>query len=157
YDMEVFQEGGDAGAVPVAEAARAVQSALSAANPGALWMMMAWQGNPRQDLLSGVDRRRLLIIDIDHDRQPRDQRQKDFQGAPFLFGGIWEFGGRTTLGANISNITERLQRLARTNPNMAGTALFTEGLDTNPFAYDLFTEMAWRDAPVDIGSWTDDY
>jgi hypothetical protein len=36
-----------------------------------------------------------------------------------MFGGIWEFGGRITFGANVSNITERLQRLARTNSNMA--------------------------------------
>ena len=157
YDMEVFQEGGDAGAVPVATAAKAVQTALHTANPGALWLMMAWQGNPRQDLLAGVDRGRLLIVDIDHDRVPRDHRQADFQGAPFLFGGIWEFGGRTTLGANVNNITERLQRLGRTNSNMVGTAIFTEGMDTNPFAYDLFTEMAWRREPVDVAAWTTDY
>lgn len=157
YDMEVFQEGGDAGAVPVATAAKAVQTALNTANPGALWLMMAWQGNPRQDLLAGVDRGRLLIVDIDHDRVPRDHRQADFRGAPFLFGGIWEFGGRTTLGANVNNITERLQRLGRTNSNMVGTAIFTEGMDTNPFAYDLFTEMAWRREPVDVAAWTADY
>jgi len=157
YDMEVFQEGGDSGGVPVATAAKAVQTALQAANPGALWMLMAWQGNPRQELLAGVDRSRLLIVDIDHDREPRDHRQVDFQGAPFLFGGIWEFGGRTTLGANVDNITARLQRLGRTNSNMVGTAIFTEGMDTNPFAYDLFTEMAWRREPVDVASWTADY
>jgi alpha-N-acetylglucosaminidase len=79
------------------------------------------------------------------------------KGAPFLFGGIWEFGGRTTLGANIVNITERLQRLGRSNGNMAGTAVFTEGLDTNPFVFDLFTEMAWRGEPVDTAQWTGDY
>jgi alpha-N-acetylglucosaminidase len=157
YDMEVFQEGGTSGDVPVPEAARDVQDALSLAHPDASWMMLAWQGNPRQDLLSGVDRRRLFIIDIDHDRVPRDDRRKDFQGAPFLFGGIWEFGGRTTLGANIGNITERLQRLGRTNRNMAGTAVFTEGMDTNPFAFDLFTEMAWLSDPVDTAQWTADY
>jgi len=157
YDMEVFQEGGDDGGVPVATAAKAVQTALETANPGALWMMMAWQGNPRQDLLSGVDRSRLLIVDIDHDREPRDHRQADFQGAPFLFGGIWEFGGRTTFGANVNNMTERLQRLGKTNSNMAGTALFTEGMGTNPFAYDLFTEMAWRQEPVDVTAWTAEY
>ena len=157
YDMEVFQEGGDSGDVPVPEAARGVQNALLAAHPGARWMMLAWQGNPRQDLLAGVDRQHLLIIDIDHDRVPRDNRQKDFQDAPFLFGGIWEFGGRTTLGANTDNITDRLQRLGRNNRNMIGTAVFTEGMDTNPFAYDLFTEMAWRSQSVDRPQWTADY
>lgn len=157
YDMEVFQEGGSSGDVSVPDAARAVQSALLAAHPGAYWMMLAWQGNPRQDLLGGVDRRHLFIIDIDHDRVPRDDRQKDFRGAPFLFGGIWEFGGRTTLGANIGNITERLQRLGRTNGNMVGTAVFSEGMDNNPFAFDLFTEMAWRSVPVDTAEWTGDY
>jgi len=157
YDMEVFQEGGDPGDVPVPTAARAVQDALLAAHPGASWMMLAWQGNPRQDLLAGVDRAHLLVIDIDHDRIPRNDRQKDFQGAPFLFGGIWEFGGRTTLGASVTNITTRLQLLGRTNSNMAGTAVFTEGMDTNPFALDLFSEMAWRDAPLDIPGWTRAY
>ena len=157
YDMEVFQEGGASGDVPVAQAARAVQDALLAAHPGAGWMMLAWQGNPRADLLSGVDRRHLLIVDIDHDRVPRDDRRRDFNGASFLFGGIWEFGGRTTLGADVGNITERLQRLGRSNDNMAGTAVFTEGMDTNPFAFDLFTEMAWRSEPIDPQRWTADY
>jgi alpha-N-acetylglucosaminidase len=157
YDMEVFQEGGESGDVPVPEAARHVQNALAAVHPDARWMMLAWQGNPRQELLSGVDRGHLLIIDIDHDRVPRDDRNKDFHDAPFLFGGIWEFGGRTTLGANVQNITSRLQRMASTNSNMAGTAVFTEGMDTNPFAFDLFTEMAWRTEPVDTAKWSADY
>jgi alpha-N-acetylglucosaminidase len=157
YDMEVFQEGGESGDVPVPEAARHVQKGLSRAHPDASWMMLAWQGNPRQDLLTGVDCRHLLIIDIDHDRVPRDDRMKDFRQAPFLFGGIWEFGGRTTFGANVQNITGRLQRMARTNSNMAGTAVFTEGMDTNPFAFDLFTEMAWRSDPIDSAAWTADY
>jgi alpha-N-acetylglucosaminidase len=157
YDMEVFQEGGTSGDVPTPEAARDVQNALLAAHPDAYWMMLAWQGNPREDLLGGVDRRRLFIIDIDHDRLPRDDRDKDFHGAPFLFGGIWEFGGRTTLGANVANITERLQRLGGSNRNMVGTAVFTEGMDTNPFAFDLFTEMAWRSEPVDTAQWATDY
>jgi alpha-N-acetylglucosaminidase len=157
YDMEVFQEGGESGDVPVPEAARDVQNALAAAHPDARWMMLAWQGNPRQDLLGGVDRRHLLIIDIDHDRAPRDDRMKDFRDAPFLFGGIWEFGGRTTLGANLRNITGRLQHLGSINSNMVGTAVFTEGMDTNPFAFELFTEMAWRNEAVDTAKWTADY
>ncbi|HUN72817.1 MAG TPA: alpha-N-acetylglucosaminidase [Steroidobacteraceae bacterium] len=157
YDMEVFQEGGDSGDVPVAKAARAVQQALLTAHPGARWMMLAWQGNPRQELLAGADRRHLLIIDIDHSRVPREHREKDFRGAPFLFGGLWEFGGRTTLGADVGDLTDRLQRVGRTNGNMAGTAVVTEGMGTNPFMFDLFTEMAWRREPVNLEAWTGQY
>jgi alpha-N-acetylglucosaminidase (NAGLU)-like protein len=157
YDMEVFQEGGDSGDVPVPEAARAVQGALHAAHPGAAWMMLAWQGNPRADLLAGVDRSRLFIVDIDHDKVPRDNRMHDFQGAPFLFGGIWAFGGRTTLGTNIRNYTERLPRMHAANANMVGTAVFPEGMDSNPLAFDLFTEMAWHEGPVDRQAWAADY
>lgn len=157
YDMEVFQEGGDSGDVNVPEAARAVQTALEAAHPGAAWMMLAWQGNPRQDLLSGVDRDKLLVIDIDHDRIAHDDRKTDFQNAPFLYGGLWEFGGRDTFGGALGTIAERLPRMARTNSNMAGTALFTEGLDTNPFAYDLFTELAWRSEAPNLHDWTEEY
>ena len=40
---------------------------------------------------------------------------------------------------------------------MAGTALFTEGMNTNPFAFDLFTEMAWRSEPVDAQAWMQAY
>jgi alpha-N-acetylglucosaminidase len=157
YDMEIFQEGGASGDVPVAQGARAVQAALLAAHPGASWMMLAWQGNPRQALLTGVDRRHILILDIDHSRVPRDDRRKDFHDAPFLFSGLWEFGGRTTLGANVGDLTDRLQRVGRMNGNMAGTAVLTEGMDTNPFVFDLFTEMAWRSEPLDLAAWTRGY
>lgn len=157
YDLEIFQEGGSSGDVPVREGAHLVQTALDAAHPGAKWMMLAWQGNPQPELLAGVDRDKLFIIDIDHDKVARDDRMTDFKGAPFLFGGIWAFGGRTTLGANIRNYTERLPRIAAANPNMIGTAVFAEGMDTNPFAFDLFTEMAWRDGEVDAAQWTANY
>jgi len=157
YDLEIFQEGGSSGNVPVREGAHLVQAALEAAHPGAKWMMLAWQGNPQPELLAGVDRDKLFIIDIDHDKVARDDRMTDFKSAPFLFGGIWAFGGRTTFGANIRNYTERLPRIAAANPNMIGTAVFAEGMDTNPFAFDLFTEMAWRDGEVDAAQWTANY
>ena len=157
YDLEIFQEGGSSGDVPVRVGAHLVQAALDTAHPGAKWMMLAWQGNPQPELLAGVDRNKLFIIDIDHDKVPRDDRMTDFKGAPFLFGGIWAFGGRTTFGANLRNYTERLPRMADANPNMIGTAVFPEGMDTNPFAFDLFTEMAWRDGEVDGSQWTASY
>jgi len=105
--------------------------------------MMAWQTNPRQELIDAVDRAHILIADIEQGRIPRETRETDFKGARWLFGGLWEFGGRTTMGAALFDYSQRMPRAAtRPNSHLTGTALFTEGLDTNPIAFDLYTEMA---------------
>lgn len=154
YDMETFQEGGTAGDVPIAAAVQRIQQALNTAHPNAMWMLLGWQGNPSPELLFGVDRTHLLIVDLDQGRSPRETREEDFRGAPYLFGGLWAFGGRTTFGANLYDYAVRLPVMgAREGSTMAGTAVFPEGLDSNPVVFDLFTEMAWRKDPVDIPDW----
>jgi alpha-N-acetylglucosaminidase len=158
YDMEIFQEGGDAGDVPVGDGARKVQAALEKAHPGALWMLMAWQKNPTQELLSALDTSHVIIADIEQGRIPRENRDDEFRGASWLYGGLWEFGGRTTMGAPLYDYAVRFPKMAqRPGSHIVGTALFTEGLDTNPIAFDLYTEMAWHSSTVDLPAWTDAY
>jgi alpha-N-acetylglucosaminidase len=158
YDMEVFQEGGASGDVPVNEAAKKIQEALMRAHPDALWMLMAWQNTPSQELLASLDIDHVLIADIEQGRIPRDDRDKEFHGAKWLYGGLWEFGGRTTMGAPLYDYAVRFPVMAqRKGSHIVGTALFTEGLDTNPYAFDLYTEMAWHSAPVNLPHWTEEY
>jgi alpha-N-acetylglucosaminidase len=158
YDMEIFQEGGAAGDVPVPAAAKKVQDALIRAHPDAFWMQLGWQQNPTQELLSSIDTSHVLIAEIEQGRIPREDRDREFRGASWLYGGLWEFGGRTTMGAPLYDYAVRLPKMAaRSGSRIVGTALFTEGLDTNPFAFDLYTEMAWHADPVDLSEWTDSY
>ncbi len=158
YDMETFQEGGEAGNVPVGAGAVAIQRALNTAHPNALWFMMAWQDNPRPELIAAVNRDKILIADIEQGRIPRNNREEEFKGARWLFGGLWEFGGRTTMGAALYDYARRMPPMRSAPSNhLSGTALFTEGLDTNPLAFDLYTEMAWRTEPVDLDAWTSAY
>ncbi len=158
YDMEIFQEGGAAGDVPAGEAAKLIQASLAQAHPAALWMMMAWQNNPMPAVMDAVDTSHVLVADIEQGRIPRDNRDQQFRGAPWLYGGLWEFGGRTTMGAPLYDYAVRMPKMAKMPGNhIVGTALFTEGLDTNPFAFDLYTEMAWHSEPVDLAAWTGQY
>jgi alpha-N-acetylglucosaminidase len=158
YDMEIFQEGGAAGDVPVGEAAKRIQVALEKAHPGALWMMMGWQDNPMPAVMEAVDTSRVLVADIEQGRFPREDRDREFRGTQWLYGGLWEFGGRTTMGAPLYDYAVRMPKMAKLpGSRIVGTALFTEGLDTNPFAFDLYTEMAWHSDPVDLSAWTDEY
>ncbi|MBB3884800.1 alpha-N-acetylglucosaminidase [Acetobacter oeni] len=157
YDIQPFQEGGSAGDVPIAEAGRGIQTALDAAHPGALWMMMAWYKEPDQAMLAGVDRSRLFIVDLEQNTRRRDDRARDFLGAPFLYGGLWDFGGRTSLGGPSYEYGVRLPELWKTQKTMIGTAIFPEGMDNNPYIFDLFTEAAWRTESIDLPAWTQDY
>jgi alpha-N-acetylglucosaminidase len=158
YDMEVFQEGGSAGDVPVGAAATAIQQALLAAHPQALWLQMAWQSNPDPRLVAAVDPGHMLIVDIEQGRIARPDRDREFHGIPWLFGGLWEFGGRTTLAAPLYDYAVRLPRMAATvGSRIAGIGYFTEGLDTNPVAFELFAEMAWRRQPVVLDDWIAGY
>ncbi|WP_406055617.1 alpha-N-acetylglucosaminidase [Streptomyces sp. NBC_01077] len=152
--MDLLHEGGIAGTVDVAAAAGAVQRALEAARPGATWVMLGWQHNPTPALLSGVDRRRVLIVDGLSDRYDGLDRETAWGGTPYAFGTIPNFGGHTSLGANTGAWVDRFHTwLAEQDSALRGIAYLPEGTGGNPAAFDLFTELAWQPGPIDQKSW----
>ncbi|MFV0130197.1 alpha-N-acetylglucosaminidase [Streptomyces sp. HMX112] len=156
--MDLLHEGGSAGDVPVPEAARAVEAALRRARPGATWVILGWQGNPRRDLLDALDRTRLLVVDGLSDLEAVTDREKDWGGVPYAFGTIPNFGGRTTIGAKTHMWTERFAAWRdRPGSALAGTAYMPEAAERDPAALELFSELAWRREPVDRARWFDEY
>ncbi|MFG3493795.1 alpha-N-acetylglucosaminidase [Streptomyces sp. NPDC047928] len=156
--MDLLHEGGSAGDVPVADAARAVESTLRAARPDATWVILGWQGNPRRELLDALDRSRLLVVDGLSDLEAVTDRERDWGGAPYAFGTIPNFGGRTTIGAKTHVWAERFPAW-RDKPGSAlvGTAYMPEAAERDPAAFELFSELAWRGEPVDRDRWFADY
>lgn len=158
YKMDLLHEGGTAGDVDVPAAAHAVQTALDAARPGATWVFLGWQNNPRPDVLDGIDRSKILIVDGLSDRYPDTDRNRDWPDSTYAFGSIWNFGGHTTLGANIGVWEDRFWRW-RSEPGstLDGIAVLPEAGVNNPAAFDFLTGLAWRDGPVDVARWFDDW
>lgn len=158
YSMEVFQEGGTPGDVPVGEGAVAIQHSLEAAHPRAFWMMLAWEGNPRPALIDAVDRTRLMIVDETFNQNLRHDPENEYKGAPYLYGAIWDFGGRNSLGAHLQAYAARIPRIGNApHSHMEGIAYYNEGLDTDPAAFEFFMEMAWHRQPVILSEWFTNY
>ncbi|WP_318206337.1 alpha-N-acetylglucosaminidase [Streptomyces sp. SJL17-1] len=154
FKMDLLHEGGVAGGVDVAAAAGAVQRALDTASPGATWVMLGWQNNPTPALLSGVDRRRVLIVDGLSDRYDGLDRETRWGGTPYAFGTIPNFGGHTSIGANTGAWVNRFHAwLGKQDSALRGIAYLPEGTGGNPAAFDLFTELAWQPGPIDQKSW----
>ncbi|MGW7367486.1 alpha-N-acetylglucosaminidase [Streptomyces sp. NPDC054841] len=154
FKMDLLHEGGSAGDVPVPDAARAVERALRTARPGATWMILGWQANPRRELLDALDKRHLLVVDGLSDLDSVKDREKDWGGAPYAFGTIPNFGGRTMLGAKTHTWTERFTAW-RDKPGSAlvGTAYMPEAAERDPLALELFSELAWREETIDRDEW----
>ncbi|WP_405819607.1 alpha-N-acetylglucosaminidase [Streptomyces sp. NBC_00838] len=158
FKMDLLHEGGSAGDVPVPDAARAVETSLRTARPGATWVILGWQTNPVPALLDAIDTDRVLIVDGLSDLDSVTDRERDWGGAPYAFGTIPNFGGRTTLGANSDRWTERFT-VWRDKPGSAlvGTAYMPEAAERDPAAFELFSELAWRRDAVDRESWFRSY
>lgn len=154
YKMDLLHEGGQAGDVPVGDAARGVLDALDAARPGATWVLLGWQKNPPQAVVEAVPRERLLIVDGLSDRRPEPDRESAWLGAPYAFGTIPNFGGHTSIGANTGVWVERFPRWRdRPGSTLAGIALMPEGMGASPAANELFCELAWRRDRIDHAAW----
>ncbi|WP_406211951.1 alpha-N-acetylglucosaminidase TIM-barrel domain-containing protein [Streptomyces decoyicus] len=158
FKMDLLHEGGDPGDVPVPDAARAVEEALRTARPDATWVILGWQENPRRDLLDAVDHDRMLIVDGLSDLDTVTDRERDWGGVPYAFGSIPNFGGRTTIGAKTHIWAERFTAWRdKPGSRLAGTAYMPEAAERDPAAFELFSELAWRERPVDRTAWFDGY
>ncbi|MER6975301.1 alpha-N-acetylglucosaminidase TIM-barrel domain-containing protein [Nocardioides sp. NPDC000445] len=159
YKMDPLHEGGRPGDVPVAAAATAIQDALRAAHPEALWVILGWQNNPSAALLSGItDKSRLLIVDGLSDRYADFDRETKWPGAPYAFGSIYNFGGHTTMGSNSQVWLNRyFAARAKAGSNLVGVAIMPEGFYNNPVSYELLAELPWLDAKPDLGEWLRTY
>ncbi len=158
YNMEVFQEGGTPGDVPVGAGSVAVQRSLESAHPGSYWMMLAWQENPKPALIDAVDRSKLIIVDEKLNSNLSHNPETEYKGSPYLYSAIWDFGGRNTLGAHLQAYATRIPQFGMApGSHMQGIAFYNEGLDTDPAAFAFFMEMAWHSEPVDVSKWFSAY
>ncbi|MFD9904137.1 alpha-N-acetylglucosaminidase [Streptomyces sp. NPDC059063] len=155
YKMDLLHEGGKPGDVPVGEAARAVEKALRAAHPGAVWVILGWQHNPPKALTDAVDKDRMLVVDGLSDRFPTvTDREADWGSTPYTFGSIWNFGGHTALGANTPDWAALYERWrTKDGSTLRGISLMPEAADNNPAAFELFSELAWHDGDLDLEEW----
>ncbi|WP_326669819.1 alpha-N-acetylglucosaminidase [Streptomyces sp. NBC_01257] len=154
YKMDILHEGGSAGGVDIPEAARGIERALQTARPGATWVIMGWTGNPRRELLDALDKTHVLIVDGRSELDEATDREKEWGNTPYAFGAIPNFGGRTTLGAMAPAWTQKFPAWRdKAGSTLSGTAYLPESTDRDPAAFELFTELAWREEPVDRAAW----
>ncbi len=156
FGGDLFLEGGKTTGMDVVSVAGGVQNAMLRANPEAVWVLLAWQGIPTDALLQGLQRDRILVLDLDGLGW---ETRKGFNHSPWVWGLINNFGDNTGMYGNLKRIASEPPR-ALAGPygrKMTGIGAIMEGINNNPVVYDLLFEMAWHSKPVDVRQWLRGY
>ncbi|MBE6419940.1 MAG: alpha-N-acetylglucosaminidase [Akkermansiaceae bacterium] len=136
YGGDLFHEGGNKGNTNLAVAAQAVQRAMIADSPDAIWLLQAWGGNPDKRLLDGCAPEHTIILALNKNLAPHGPQKFNFSNFPYVWCELANFGGNIGMygGAEI------LEKLSSGNTDASGIGLISEGLETNPLYYALLYE-----------------
>lgn len=151
WAVDLLHEGGKSADVPLADAARGVEAGMRRADSDYTWVLQAWAGNPRRELLDAVDRERLLVIDLTGETW---ERLDAFDGTPWVYGVLPNYGGRTSLYGDLTAIAGLPTRLRDASMRrLTGLTNMAEGVGNNPVVWDLFSDLAWQDDRVELDEW----
>ncbi len=160
-----FHEGGSSAGIDVTRAAAVIQRTMRPAR----WVLQAWFGNPRADLLAGITPQDALVIDLWGDELPDYRRFTAaggvaFAGVPWVWSIIQNFGGASGIHGNLDVMAGQyadggIFRDPKRG-ELSGLGLTMEAIEQNPVVLDLMSALIWRrveDGPIDLDAWIQQY
>lgn len=152
----------------LADFGRSVFNSIVAGEPDATWYMQGWLFHYKRAFwdeesirafLSKVPNDRMVLIDLFNEGYQGWERLDGFFGKDWMYGLVFNFGARTPLTGNLQfYATDPIRPLRNpTKSRQVGFALSPEGVENNEVAYELITDMMWRDEPIDLDTWLREY
>jgi alpha-N-acetylglucosaminidase len=170
YGADTFNEMQPLSSEPsyLTAATAAVYEAMITVDPDAVWLLQGWlfQHQPEfwglpqvKAVLGAVPQGRLLVLDLFAENQPVYTRTASFQGQPFIWCMLHNFGGNHGLFGALEAVNQG-PKAAHLFPNstMVGTGIAPEGIGQNEVVYALMAELGWRKEPVpDLAAWVSNF
>lgn len=166
YSMDPFHEGGNTQGVDLRAAGEAIWQAMKAANPSATWVVQAWGANPRRQMMEGVPRGDLLVLDLYSESRPQWgdpqsswHRADGFDGHDWVFCMLLNFGGNVGLHGKMPHLIDEFYKARESGfaTTMRGVGMTMEGIENNPVMYELLCELPWRAGRFDKDEWLRGY
>lgn len=150
---------------------RGISDSMRAGDAEAIWFIDSWgfhywKGKKGPDgkiwgdaqirsFLAGVPDDRMVILDWLHIWKT----QAAFQGKEWLWGVTHNLGGATGMYGDLPFLAQAPAPALRDpgRGRLGGMVICPEGNEENAVYYELFAEMQWRQAPIDLDRWIVDY
>ncbi len=160
YAGDLFHEGGHSAGLDVGECAGRVENAMQRNSPNSKWVIQSWGGNPTKAMLSGLNPEHTVVVDICAEYWDRWHEREGFEGFPWVWGHITNWGGNVGSHGRLEAIASeplRATRDALASRSMVGTGAFPEGTEVNPVVFDLASEMRWHTKDINLQNWIEKY
>lgn len=151
----------------LADVSMAVSQSMVEADPQAINVMQTWlflhedfwTAERIKAYLNAVPNEHMILLDLFATAKPRWKKTEAFYGKPWIWCMLHNWGGKMGMYGRTNAITKELPELQKKKDagNLVGIGLTPEGLMTNPFIYDLMTEMAWHTDSVNVEDWAMKY
>lgn len=159
FGGEPFHEGGKSKDVNIAEVGHQVQEVMQSHYPNSSWVLQGWQKNPSDELLKGLKKENVLIIELFGENTDNWNQRKGYNGTSFIWSNVSNFGEKNGLYGKLQRFIDEVFRI-KASPykgNFAGVGIIPEGIINNPVAYELMLDLAWHAEKPNLDSWLEKY
>lgn len=166
YSMDPFHEGGNVAGVDLNAAGTAIWKAMKQTNKNAVWVAQAWQANPRPQLIGGIPKGDLIVLDLFSESRPQWgdpnstwKRENGFDGHDWLYCMLLNYGGNVGLHGKMETVIRKFYQAkeSRFGATLKGVGLTMEGIENNPVMYELLCELPWRSTSFTKEQWLEGY
>ena len=167
YAMDPFHEGGNTSGVNLDAAGQAVMDAMKKCNPEAVWVIQAWQENPRVPMIENRKAGDMLVLDLHSECRPQwgDSwsewcRKDGFMQHDWAYCMLLNFGGNVGLHGKMDVLIDGFYNAkddVRASKTMKGVGITPEAIENNPMMYELLYELPWREQRFSRNEWLEEY
>lgn len=159
FGGDPFHEGGSSAGLDVSLAASKIQETMQFNFPNSTWVLQGWGANPSTKLLSGLNKKNALIIELFGENTSNYEKTKAYQGTPFIWSNVSNFGEKNGIYGRLQRFADEIYKAKNSEykPYLSGVGIIPEGIYNNPVAYDLMLELGWHDEKVDVSKWLNQY
>jgi len=159
FGGDPFHEGGSTKGVNLTRAGSLIQAEMQRTFPGSTWLLQGWEMNPMKELLAGLDKSKVLVLDLAGEKSNDWEKRKGFEGTPFIWCTVNNYGEKSGLYGKLQFFASEIDRI-RNGPyqNLCkGIGIMPEGIHNNPVVYDLMLELGWHGQKVEVKDWIKNY
>ena len=158
FAADPFHEGGKTGNMNRGVVYKQIQDTMLAFEPESILVKQCWMDS-NEDMFSSGRKDRTLVLDLWADTKPYWKNCNAYNGTPWLWCQIHNFGGNIGMEGHLPRLADDLRKLLQSpkRGEFAGMGIVPEGSENNPVLYELFSEIGWRGAPEDMQAWVNNY